>query len=337
MWAESTPGQGSSFYFTLPFVPPMLVAAVTSTSREIHRREVGGLAVVERSPVLSRILERRLDGIKVAHYDSTEELVRLVEQSASACPEAVLINEPLNMEPLPAQWPEVLRHAPILRYYMPSMVEQGVQGVGEHPDHEAVMVDHYLSKPFTREQLNGAIDQLLVSSRKRDPETPIDGQTGSAFPARILVIEDDDDTSFLIDRMLRAEATPDRRSVTTIEARNGAQAIEIMLSIVAVEGPDIKSSKDTIDGVLLDIQLGDMTGFDVLSEMSRHEGLRRIPVCLMSGYAPYTGDGPLITPYLTLTRYDGIAAKDAVEAIVHLLHVALPGINATLSPNAVSQ
>lgn len=338
MWVESVVGQGSTFYFSLPLQPPMPPSGTSSMSREFRRREVGALAVVERTPLLSNLLARHLEGIDALYVPSMDDLVRLVERSAADCPEAVLLNEPPNANmPLP-QWPAAMAHLPILRCYIPTAFDHGAMLMtGEAPDTLAAPY-RYLSKPFTREQLYQSIGELLRSAT--DVVPCADGV------ARLLVVEDDDDTASLIGRLVRfmpSELRCGFRDIVTLDVHSGTQAIEFLRRLDAQDGntDDADSVEGTsvpaVHGMLLDIRLGDMVGFDVLAELERHESLRSLPVCVMSGEAVGVGGGPLITPYITLARHDGLTARELVESVAALLDIMLPGVTMGLLPTEARQ
>jgi CheY-like chemotaxis protein len=135
-----------------------------------------------------------------------------------------------------------------------------------------------------------------------------------------LIVEDEDDASYLLGRLLRLAppylfAAYD--GINILKARSAEQALEILGGLAS---PDAQQ----IDLVLLDLVLGGLSGYAVLSEMERCVWLRTIPVCVITGQVA-SGDR-LITPYLTFTRKNGLAARELAEAMVALTKIALPGI-----------
>jgi signal transduction histidine kinase len=65
MWAESQYGQGSTFFFTLPVQSEEPATQLHRLPHDVKRHELGTLTVVERTGVLSRLVERHIDGLKV--------------------------------------------------------------------------------------------------------------------------------------------------------------------------------------------------------------------------------------------------------------------------------
>jgi signal transduction histidine kinase/CheY-like chemotaxis protein len=315
MWVESQVGVGSTFYFSLPVVPPANVLGTESTPQQIHRHEVGTLAVLEQHPTLSRLLERHLEGIAITHVDSME---RLVAAAQISCPEAVLVNDSTGQASPPAQWPDELKHIPVVHCYLSGTNERimaslggQVRQVGDAAEGEAPK-RWLLSKPISREQIGQVLERLLAQ-RVEAPS----GHESPLRPARILVVEDDPDTLRLYGRMLRLaplEMKLPCSVVVPIEAQSGEEAIEFLHA----------RGDQGIDGVLLDMQLGAINGFDVLRSMDADEHLRHISVCMVTGDSVH--EEPLVTPYLTLSRADGLSTRELTQLIAALMPVVLPGI-----------
>ncbi len=338
MWVESELGVGSVFSFSLPLNPPLPPSDTSTTLRTIHRRELGSLVVVERVPLMSTLLERQLEGIGVRHFQSTAELAGDLARGTLDCPEAVLFNQPGDAPPEFAQLPKPLQRLPLLQCYIPAaldnLMQYGGAGAGRVADAQlAVTPEHFLLKPFSHQQLYQAVGNLL--------DAPEVGRS-EGLVARVLVVEDDEDTATLIGRMLHLMPDECKRGFTewvTVEAHSGAQAIDY-LNHLPVSNGDTGSADGTsfgIDCVLLDIRLGDMTGFDVLYAMEQNAHLRDVPVCVMSGDVVEVRGGPPITPHLTLACYDGLSTRELGESIAALLKIMLPGARVDLSPTAARQ
>jgi CheY-like chemotaxis protein len=288
-----------------------------STPRIIHRREVGALAVVEPSPWLSRLLERYLRGIAVVQVPTVDEMIT---RALGSSIEAALINESVDHNPLPAQWPQELRHMPVLRCYAP-MAGQ-VLNLPRSPH-------GHLAKPITRDKVYEALSEMLCSPAIDFAKFPMMERNsrelrklGQGKSARILVVDDDEDTLQMMSRMLRltpADVRGKFESVIPVRARSGEQALELLRA----------TGGAAINGIFLDLVLDGMSGFDVLREMETDDCLRQIPVCLVSGYL-VSGD-PLITPYLELTRRDGLSVNELAQAIAALLGIVLPGLEVNVS------
>jgi two-component system, cell cycle response regulator DivK len=83
---------------------------------------------------------------------------------------------------------------------------------------------------------------------------------------RVLVVEDNEKNLKLVRDLLQF------RGITASEARTGREALDA----VAGGPPDV---------VLLDIDLPDMAGTEVLSELRRIDGMASVPVVAVTAYA----------------------------------------------------
>ncbi|MCL5994522.1 MAG: hybrid sensor histidine kinase/response regulator [Chloroflexi bacterium] len=314
MWAESTPGVGSTFYFLLPAQPPAAISHAEYTPQQVHRREVGSLFVVEPRPLLFRLLERRIQGIRLTHARTMEEVM---EQTLSECPEAVLINHPSGAQ-TQFQCQEELKHVPIFHCYIPSNLRSGQMDTTKPG-----IVRCFLVKPVLREQLYEALVDILAPTAPgaihtgKAGGTPYADTDTSPHSARILVMEGDDDTLQLIDRMLRSApkaVLQDYSDIIPLKVRTAEQAIEALRHY----------DRHPFQGAILDLGSNTPNGLDVLYEMERQEHLRAVPVCVISGQEP---SGAVMTsPYLALTRLDGLTTQELAQSVATLMQIVVPGV-----------
>ncbi len=312
MWVESKVGQGSVFRFSIPPAPPVPLSSAQLTPQATMRREIGPLAVVERSPLVTRLLSRYLTGISVVHVATLDELSALAE---TICPEAIVVNDPLGEAGSAGTWPESLRHVPVLRCRAAgplSPLEDRQPAGGEAAERLVVS----LLKPVMRERLYAILAEMTLRAPPNGHAEP------APRPFRMLVVEDDEDALRLFGRLLRlapADVRGPFSAFVPVEQHRGEDAIAFLRT----------ADGQAIDGALLDIRLGSSTGFDVLREIERHEALLRVPVCLTTG-GDMT-DQPLITPFVTLSKSDGLTASELLHATAALMQVALPGVSVSVS------
>jgi len=262
--------------------------------------------VVEQRPLVSNLLKRHLQGIPIMHVRSSEELGQRYADSA----EAILLNEPIDSDRIASPSLGLLQRLPVLRCYVTGFVEGG-QAVNLPSN-----VRRFLVKPIVREQLFEVIDEILQAANSMDHATG--GQKMPVRPAQFLVVEDDEDALRLLGRILRS-APPSVcgafAEIIPVEARSVEQALDYLL----------EQEEPPIDAVLLDIGLGAASGFDLLREMARHEHLRHIPTCIVSGreMRPET----LISPYLIVEKEEGLTGRELTQSIAALLRIMLPGVD----------
>ena len=91
-------------------------------------------------------------------------------------------------------------------------------------------------------------------------------------PLRVLLVEDDDDHAELTSFAL---ASHDRRH-EAVRARDGAEALDILFR----RGPHARAGRP--DLVLLDLNLPRVDGLDVLEAVKGDDGLREIPVVILT-------------------------------------------------------
>ena len=112
----------------------------------------------------------------------------------------------------------------------------------------------YLTKPIEISELTKALDQhWLMTDANRGTRT-------------ILVVDDEPDTLEMHARIVQAHSTSNR----VLKARNGREALELL-------------HREIVDLVLLDLQMPELDGFQVLEAMRVEESTRKIPVIVVTG------------------------------------------------------
>lgn len=122
------------------------------------------------------------------------------------------------------------------------------------PAGEAILSIDYITKPVELPELTRALDQVGLIS---DPDHPV---------RTYLIVDDEPDTLDLHARIIQSQSSSNR----VLKAINGRQALDIL-------------QKDTVDLVLLDLQMPELDGFGVLEAMRASDLTREIPVIVVSG------------------------------------------------------
>jgi signal transduction histidine kinase/CheY-like chemotaxis protein len=170
MWLESQPGQGSTFYFTLPVGGDRQSGLERGewTPATPHRKTV---LMVEPDQMLLNTVRRHLSQCEVIRVKRTDNLPELIERHR---PSALIVDRPdvENGEPEMAVPPDL----PVIT----------VQLVGQLPEAQSLGIRDFLIKPVTRERLFEAMGELRRPVRN------------------VLVVDEDPALVELVSRMLQA-------------------------------------------------------------------------------------------------------------------------------------
>ena len=91
------------------------------------------------------------------------------------------------------------------------------------------------------------------------------GPAGSGATAKILVVDDSDDTRDMMAKLLELE------SFAVVTAQDGVDA----LKVAADEQPDL---------ILTDVNMPNLNGIEMIRELRKRPGFRRVPVIAITAY-----------------------------------------------------
>ncbi len=242
---ESQPGQGSCFYFSLPFVPAF--ADLPSRATESAWREAGSarIFVIEDDTAAAQLIQSQLAS---SGYEAVvcEELSRAVEIAAELRPDVItldLLMKPTNGWELLLQLKNEPRTANIPVIVI-TIVDQPALGT-------TLGADEYLVKPVEQSALLAAIARCLAA------------REGLKMARPVLIVEDDGATREVIAELLTAQG------YTIATAADGAQARAWM-------------SESLPALVILDLMLPNVSGFELLSEWRSSPRTADLPVFVLT-------------------------------------------------------
>jgi signal transduction histidine kinase/CheY-like chemotaxis protein len=158
---------------------------------------------------------------------------------------------------------------------------------GEQDTVRRLGVVAYLVKPIVQDQLLAAVAAL------------------GAGVKTVLLVDDEEDELHLFARMLEAK----EHRYAILQVTTGRRALSMLRS----RRPDL---------VLLDLNMPDVSGFQVLEEKARDPEIAAIPVIVISSRDP-AGD-PVFSHTLTVTQSNGFSQRNLVESIQALGAILAP-------------
>ncbi len=263
MWLESEAGQGTAFYFTLPM--PGVIAQSRDSAATLEN-EGWGVApdqatarklvlVLSPDPNAAQVIEAYIEGYRVVAASRTEAAA---QHLANLLPQALIVDKVI------AATPEVTSLIQALPYDLPvivfSLAGSPVQARELPPG-----VHGHLIKPVRREDLVAAIQNLAIPVRS------------------LLVVDDDPAMARFLSLALAAsqQASPTAgQPIRLMSALTGQEALEHLGRSAA--GRHNGQEAERPDAILLDLNLPDLSGWNILAVLQESPEWRSIPVILVT-------------------------------------------------------
>ena len=271
VWAESTEGHGSTFFFTAAFERPQAVASPAATPRALEGLRV---LVVDDNATNRRILEEMLASwhMRPTSTSGADAALSVLQSAVNGGPAFdVLITD--------CQMPDVdgftlarrvrgqrgLAKLPIV---MLTSAGQSVELTRRHKSD----VDVFLTKPIKHSDLLEALGRLFGVTTKHGRTEPRPERIGErpARPLRVLVAEDNPVNRTLVTTLLG------KRGHTVTAVENGRDAVAA-----------VGAGPDAFDLVLMDLQMPEMSGLEAARAIRDREGgsARRVPIVALTAHA----------------------------------------------------
>lgn len=287
MWFESTPGMGTSFFFTLPISMPMehivrpghqlreewvwreqaFRAGQPSSTDQLVRPRV---IVCDETGMLYPRFTRCLDEVEFVNAGDVVQ----AERSLHECPASALVVNAVGADDPWALIEAVRRQAPgtpVIGCSVPRLTERALSAGALG----------YLIKPITRADL----EEMLAAVGK-----PV---------RRILVVDDDPEFLQLITRMLYACDS----ALEVVTVSSGEEALAELRSTP----PDL---------MLLDIVMPGIDGWQVLEAVREDERLKDVPTFFVSAQDP--AEQPLVSEFLLATMNGGLSLSKLLRCSLEI-------------------
>ncbi len=242
MWAESVPGQGSSFFFT-----GLFPSAITAPNHTGHERVTGlmrapAILIVDDNATNRKVLEAQIQNwrmVSTAAADAREALERLRDRVF----DVVLLDYQMpDMDGVTLA--REIRKTHDVPLVLLSSSGETIRGA------DAALFQAQLLKPIKQSQLFAVILRLTGGRKPTSPLPEVsrkhfDNTLGAEHPLRILLTEDNPINQKVGRKML------DQLGYTADLARNGREAVNALVDT-------------TYDLVLMDIQMPEMDGVEAM-------------------------------------------------------------------------
>jgi PAS domain S-box-containing protein len=272
IWAESTYGVGSTFFFT---------AWLGIGSSEPERRrlvpDLSGIRalIVDDNPLAREITTERLKAfaIKVDSVSSGEEAIRELSDADTHNPYQVVVIDwhMPGLDGLEAS--RIIKQGGLLRHIPKIIMVSGFGREDIRKQAEQIGIEGFLLKPVSPSLLYETLVDLFAVGGiegQRFAESKDNGAIPDARGIRVLLVEDNEMNQQVATELLESAGA------FVVVANNGGEAVKILTC--GDQGP-------AFDVVFMDLQMPEMDGFTTTRLLRRAPGLHKLPIIAMTAHA----------------------------------------------------
>jgi CheY-like chemotaxis protein len=304
MWAESTPGQGSTFHFTIraKAAPAPARAYLDEVQPVLQDKRV---LVVDDNATNRRILSRQVELWQMRPQATASPMEALAWlRQGDSFDVAVLDMQMPDMDGLTVAKEIRKLQTPNSRLPLVMLTSLGRTEIKDDVD----LFDAFLTKPIKPSSLFDALVSIFsgrptrVLDREARGEAPFDAQMGQRWPLRILLAEDNATNQKLALRLLA------RMGYHADVAANGLEVLEAL-------------GRQLYDVVLMDVQMPEMDGLEATRSLRRELSGDRQPHIIAMTANAMQGDREMC---LAAGMDDYVSKPIRIEELVDALSKSQP-------------
>ncbi|HAT48909.1 MAG: response regulator [Nitrospirae bacterium] len=269
IWVESLPGQGSSFFFSLE----LIVDPSEQSHRVAHSEEIPPLNVllIAKEGTLSRVLGEMIQSMshQLVTANSFTKALKILKKRRKENPVELIVLDWPEFNGIHLDFPqELIRKAGNRKIPIISLVSSRVLHSEQGKEQPPGIV---LVKPVLRPFLNDAILESQGRNVAKSAMSWVSKATRMRMierlsGAKILLVEDNEMNVDVCQELLR------RLNVDVTVVGDGVAAIETL-------------ANRRFDGVLMDIQMPRMNGYDATRTIRTDLGLTDLPIIALTANA----------------------------------------------------
>ena len=277
LFSSGEEGKGSTFTFTLPILKPDLDSTTKLDKPLPVQPRV--LILSDHEKMVEALFENLVKRNIDVKIESIQYISDLMLETGRLLPETII----LDVSTDPALGWQALQDIKADK----SLSGIPVMFFSTSQVDESLFELNYLTKPIEISELTKALDQhwLLANSGRST--------------CNVLVIDDEPGTLDMHARIVQEHSSSNR----VFKARNGKEALFLM-------------QREIVDLVLLDLQMPEMDGFEVLEAMQAQETTRKIPVIVVTGKVLSEAEIERLNQGVTAVLAKGVFSSE--ETIEHI-------------------
>ncbi len=275
IWIESVIGEGTTFYFTIPYTPYAKTLVSDSDAPKDSLEELPFNILVAEDSIDNQLLAERIltkKGHSVIIANNGQEALDVYLKKHD---EIDIILMDMQMPVLggleaTAKIREAEKKDSMSKIPIIALTANAMKGVKE----ECLQAgcDGYSTKPLKKKELFPAINRLVSQSEKNPLNTPFENHLLTP-KIKVMIVDDSKNNRMLLDAILS------KNSYETVIAENGEEALSLY-----------RRYHNTIDCILMDLEMPVMSGLEATKRIRKFEREMKIDGVLIAALTAGSSD-----------------------------------------------